>query len=130
MTDPIADMLTRLRNGLASGKDEIRLPHSKLKGAVAKLLAENGYLAAVKVEKDDSRLQLVIQLPSEHLVNAPITEIKRLSRPGRRLYVKATKIPTVKRGRGLVVVSTSQGIMSGQTAKAKQLGGELICEVY
>lgn len=130
MTDPIADMLTRIRNATASGHHEVVLPHSQTKEAVAKVLAASGYLAAVKVAQDGHRRQLTLTLPADRLGGPTISSLKRLSRPGRRLYVKTTKIPTIKYGRGLVIISTSQGLMSGQDAKAKALGGELICEVY
>ena len=128
-TDPIADMLTRIRNGIAVDKQEVVLPHSKAKESVAKILADSGFIKSAKAVTEDKRkvLQLVIRDENE----APkITEIDRLSKPGRRVYVKAGEIPTIRRGRGMVVISTSQGVMSGSSAKAKRLGGELICKVY
>jgi small subunit ribosomal protein S8 len=96
---------------------------------VAKILADNGFLAGVQTKETDGRKQLVITINDEGQP-AKITEISRLSRPGRRMYVKATAIPTVKRGRGLVVISTSRGIMTGRQASIQKLGGELICEIY
>ncbi len=128
-TDPIADMLTRVRNAIMVRKHEVVMPHSKVKQAVAEILKENGFLKDVLVIKASvgKTLKLVINDENE---NAPITEIVRLSKPGRRYYVKAKDIPTVKHGRGIVVVSTSKGIMTGQEAKAKSVGGELICKVY
>ncbi len=129
MTDPIADMLSRIRNAAAGGHEQLSLPHSKAKEAVAKVLAGKGYLAKAEVDKSAERPQLKLTLAAGGL-NPAMTSIKRLSSPGRRLYVKAAKLPTVKFGRGLVVVSTSQGLMTGEEAKAKHLGGELICEVY
>ena len=129
-TDPIADMLTRLRNAMAAGKSEVTMPHSNVKETVAKILAKNGFLSDVKKTKsDDGFVKLQIAINAEG-TSPTITEITRLSRPGRRVYVKAKEIPTVKRGRGIVVVSTSGGIMTGQDAKNKSLGGELICKVY
>jgi small subunit ribosomal protein S8 len=128
-SDPIADMLTRIRNAIAVNSQVISLPHSKLKEQVAKILADNGFIEKVEVNKDGIRKTLTITISAEDQP-AKITEISRLSRPGRRLYVKSPAVPTVKRGRGLVVVSTSSGIMTGAQAKAKNLGGELICEVY
>jgi small subunit ribosomal protein S8 len=118
-SDPIADMLTRVRNAIAVNAAVVEMPHSKLKETVEK----------VNVKEDGIRKSLVITINNED-DSAKITEIKRLSRPGRRTYVKSPAIPTVKRGRGLVVISTSAGIMTGTEAKAKNLGGELICEVY
>jgi small subunit ribosomal protein S8 len=128
-TDPIADMLTRIRNGIAVGKSEVSMPHSKAKETVARILADNGFLNAVKATEEGGRksLQIVISGEAEP---ARITEIARVSRPGRRVYVKADDIPTVRRGRGIVVVSTSRGVMEGQQARSQRLGGELICKVY
>lgn len=128
-TDPIADMLSRIRNAIAVNKTEIALPHSKVKESVAKLLAENRYLDSVDVEDAPvgKTLRLVINQPQ---TNSRITEIQRLSTPGRRYYSKADDIPTVMRGRGIVIVSTSKGMMTGDEAKKQRIGGELICKVY
>lgn len=128
-TDPIADMLTRIRNAIAVNANVVRLPHSKIKETVAKVLVDNGFISAVESQGEGIKKELVITINSEDEISR-ITEISRLSRPGRRLYVKAGAVPTVRRGRGMVVVSTSSGIMTGAEAKAKNLGGELICEVY
>jgi len=129
-TDPIADMLTRVRNAIAVNKSEVALPHSKVKETIAKILVQSDFLTDAKAAKDDSgRKQLVITVAPEG-TNSRITEISRLSRPGRRHYVKAAEIPVVMRGRGIVIVSTSKGIMTGDQARAKNLGGELICKVY
>jgi small subunit ribosomal protein S8 len=129
-TDPIADMLTRIRNAIAVRKHEVSLPHSNLKEAVAKILKDSNFIDGVSVEGDKTgfkQLKLVINTEGS---NARITEIARLSTPGRRLYSSYAEIPTVKRGRGIIIVSTSKGMMSGKDARAKQLGGELICKVY
>lgn len=128
-TDPIADMLTRIRNAIAVNKYEVVLPHSKVKQAVAELLKESGFVKDVKVSeaKIGKSLKVVI---SNELEPARITEIARLSKPGRRYYVAAAEIPSVKSGRGVVIVSTSRGMMTGQQAKAAGIGGELICKVY
>jgi small subunit ribosomal protein S8 len=127
-TDPISDMFTRIRNAIAVNKHEVTMPHSKIKEAVAKILADNGFLSGVEVSGDFFKSLNITINPEE--ANATITEIERLSKPGRRLYVSADKIPTVKRGRGIVIVSTSSGVMTGKEAKAKRLGGELIGQVY
>jgi small subunit ribosomal protein S8 len=127
-TDPIADMFTRIRNAIAVNKHEVSMPHSKIKEAVAKILADNGFLTGVSVNGDGLKT-LNITINAED-ANAAITEIDRLSKPGRRLYVNADKIPTVKRGRGIVIISTSSGVMTGKEARAKRLGGELIGQVY
>lgn len=128
-TDPIADMLTRIRNAILVQKREVSLPHSNIKQAVAELLQKNGFLAGVKVIDASIGKTLVVTINGEG-ENAKITEIKRSSTPGRRLYVAAKDIPTIKRGRGLVVVSTSKGLMTGVEAKAQRIGGELICSIY
>lgn len=128
-TDPIADMLTRIRNAIAVRKTEVSLPHSNVKEAVAKLLKDSGFVDGVAVDKATVGKSLTITINAEG-TNARITEITRLSKPGRREYAGSEKIPTVKRGRGLVIVSTSKGIMSGADAKKQGVGGELICKVY
>lgn len=128
-TDPIADLLTRIRNAISVGKREVSLPHSKLKETIAKELKKAGYLSAVKTETGKPRPTLIITI-NESGTNANITEINRLSTPGRRLYASTTDIPRIKNGRGIVLISTSRGIMTGQQARKARLGGELICKVY
>lgn len=128
-TDPIADMLTRIRNSIAVNAEVVRLPHSKIKETIAKTLVDNNFISRVETEGEGINKELVITLNDES-GPARITEISRLSRPGRRVYVKSGALPTVRNGRGMVVVSTSSGIMTGSEAKSKNLGGELICEVY
>lgn len=128
-TDPIADLLTRIRNAVMVGKTEVRVPSSKLKKVVAEQLKKNNYLADVKVEAGKPRDTLVITInkPGE---NSTINEITRLSKPGRRVYVGADEIPRVKSGRGLVLVSTSKGVITGHEAVKQRLGGELLLKVY
>ena len=128
-TDPIADLLTRIRNAIMVGKSEITVPSSKLKVTVAKELQKAGYLSSVKVESAKPRdiLMVTINKPGE---NATINEIKRLSKPGRRMYVGASDIPKVKSGRGIVLVSTSKGVVTGAEAVKQRLGGELLLSVY
>jgi small subunit ribosomal protein S8 len=128
-TDPIADMLTRIRNAINVGKNQVSLPGSKLKLVVAKELKKAGYLADVKTVKAAPRDEIVITINQDG-TNPTITEISRVSKPGRRVYTKASAIPKVKSGRGIVLISTSQGIMTGREAIKKRLGGELICQVY
>jgi small subunit ribosomal protein S8 len=128
-TDPIADLLTRIRNAVLVGKNEIRVPSSKLKLVIANELKKENYLNEVKVESAKPRDILVITInkPGE---NANITEINRVSKPGRRVYASANDIPRVKNGRGIVLVSTSKGVMPGQKAYKERLGGELLLTVY
>ncbi len=128
-TDPIADMLTRIRNAIAAGKREVRLPSSKVKLTLAKQLKKSGYLAAVNVEKGTPRDTIVITIHDEGK-NPVISEIQRVSTPGRRVYSSAAKIPRIKSGRGILFVSTSKGIMTDSEARRSKLGGELICKVY
>ena len=128
-TDPIADLLTRIRNAIAIGKNEVRVPLSRQKETVAKVLAKSGYLKDVKTEKNSPRDELVILINREG-ENPTITEISRVSKPGRRVYAKSGEIPRVKSGRGVMIISTSRGVMTGREAIKEHLGGELICEVY
>ena len=128
-TDPIADMLTRIRNAIAVRKNEVVLPHSKVKQSVAQLLKESGFITEVSVAEAGvgKSLKIVINQPDQ---NAVITEIVRLSKPGRRVYYASQDIPVIKRGRGVVIVSTSKGMMLGDRARRLGIGGELICKVY
>ncbi len=128
-TDPIADMLARIRNAIGARKNEVSMPHSNIKEAVAKLLQENGFITSVNSEGSgvEKKLILVVYGTDE---NPRITEITRMSKPGRRYYVNSKEIPTIKRGRGMVIVSTSKGVMTGDKAREEHVGGELICKVY
>jgi len=128
-TDPIADLLTRIRNAAMVGKNEVRVPSSKLKKVVAEQLKKNKYLADVKIEAGKPRDTLVITI-NKAGENSNITEITRLSKPGRRVYVGADDIPRVKSGRGLVLISTSKGVITGHEAVKQRLGGELLLKVY
>lgn len=128
-TDAIADMLTRIRNAVQVGKTTVELPHSKIKETIARELVNAGYLKKVNVREAKPRkvLEVIICEPG---TNAAINEIVRVSTPGRRVYAGASDIPKVKSGRGIVLVSTSRGVMTGQRAVRERLGGELICKVY
>ena len=128
-TDPIADLLTRIRNASMVGKNEIRVPSSKLKVAIAKQLKKAKYLTDVKLENTKPRDTLVITI-NQLGENSNITEITRLSKPGRRVYVGASEIPKVKNGRGIVLISTSKGVITGNEAIKQRLGGELLLKVY
>lgn len=128
-TDPIADMLTRIRNAIAVNKREVVLPHSKLKETVANVLVDSNFVDRVEVLPATVGKQLKIVINQED-TNARITSIERVSTPGRRVYVSSSDIPLVQRGRGIVVVSTSKGVMTGTAARKERLGGELICKVY
>ncbi len=128
-TDPIADMLSRIRNAIAVHKHEVDMPYSNIKHAVAAILSDNKYIISSNVDGTGIDKRLVLNISSEQ-ISSPITEISRVSKPGRRVYAKAREIPVVKQGRGLVIMSTPKGVMTGMEAKAKKLGGEVLCEVY
>ncbi|MBQ6510733.1 30S ribosomal protein S8 [Candidatus Saccharibacteria bacterium] len=128
-TDQVADFITRIRNAIMVGKTEIRVPTSKLKLAVAEGLKAAKFIEDVKIEAAKPRdiLHVVINKEGE---NAKINEISKVSKPGRRVYTSANEIPKVKSGRGIVLISTSKGVMSGQEAKKQRLGGEILVKVY
>jgi small subunit ribosomal protein S8 len=128
-TDPIADLLTRIRNAVMVGKNEITVPSSKIKVVVAKQLKKAGYVTAVKIEAGKPRDILVVTI-NEPGENSTINEIKRLSKPGRRVYVSADDIPRVKSGRGIILISTSKGVITGSEARKQRLGGELLLQVF
>lgn len=132
MTDPIADMLSRIRNGALARHDRINLPSSKVKVAVAELLKNEGYVVDVSVAEDAGHptktLTIVLKYGRDR--KSAIDGIKRVSRPGRRIYVRHDAIPTVLHGLGVGVLSTSRGVMSDRDARRQGLGGELLCEVW
>lgn len=134
MTDPIADMLTRIRNSLAVKKTEVVLPYSKIKFALAKILEKEGWIKKTEIfglekeKKEFKQIKVILKYKDD---NQPkIRVIKRISKPGCRIYVKKDKISKVLNGMGINILSTSQGLMTGQEAKEKGLGGELVCEIY
>jgi small subunit ribosomal protein S8 len=130
MTDTIADMLIRIKNAYLARKDTVALPKSKSKLAMANVLLEAGYLSEVSTTKNE-RGQENLLLGLKYINDTPsLTNLKRVSKPGCRVYVNANKIPAVLQGYGLCILSTNQGILAGTTAKAKGLGGELLCEVW
>jgi small subunit ribosomal protein S8 len=114
---------------MAVQKNEVNIPHSKLKEAVATLLKKNGFVQGVAVTDAAVGKTLVVTINSGKTTNY-ISEITRLSKPGRRQYTRANEIPVIKRGRGLVILSTSKGVMTGDDAKKQNIGGELICKVF
>ncbi len=128
-TDQIADLITRIRNAIMVGKTEIRVPTSKLKVAVVEGLKDAGYLYSYDIEKATPRDILHVTI-AEAGKPARITEITKISKPGRRVYAGASEIPVVKSGRGMVLISTSKGIMTGREAKKQHLGGEILVKVY
>ncbi len=128
MSDPIADMLTRIRNAQMVGKATVSMRASKLKASIASVLKDEGYIVDYSVETGP-KAQLMITL--KYYQGRPvIEEINRVSRPGLRIYKQKDELPKVKGGLGIAVVSTSKGVMTGVNAQAQGLGGEVICEVY
>jgi small subunit ribosomal protein S8 len=129
MIDPIADMLTRIRNASRALLPTVAIPHSKMKESLAKILKAEGYVAEVVVEGETTKKAIKLRLKYEGKKGV-IEGIKRISSPGLRNYVGATEIPRVRGGLGVAVVSTSEGVMTGQEARKKNIGGELLCYVW
>jgi len=129
MTDPIADMLTRIRNAALARHDRTEVPASKLKKAVADILKSEGYIADVRPsEGNTDKLTIVLKYGRDRA--SAIDGVRRVSRPGRRVYVKHDRIPRVLSGLGISILSTSHGLMCDRDARKHKLGGELICEVW
>jgi small subunit ribosomal protein S8 len=132
MTDPIADMLTRIRNGNTAMHDEVRMPSSKLKEALAAILKREGYIEGFDVADADDRpgKTLTIRMKYAQDRTRTISGIKRVSKPGLRVYAKADSLPRVLGGLGVAVVSTSQGLMTDREARKSRMGGEVLCFVW
>ena len=129
MSDPIADMLTRIRNAQMAGKASVSMPSSKLKQAVAAVLLEEGYIAGHRVEQDGAKSDLVVDL--KYFQGKPvIAEIQRASRPGLRAYAGKDELPQVRAGLGVAIVSTSKGVMTDRAARSAGVGGEVLCTVF
>jgi len=128
MTDPIADLLTRIRNGQVARKQQVQMPSSKLKKAITQLLLEEGYLSGYGVS-EDTKPQLTITL-KYHQGQPVINQIKRVSRPGLRVYKSKDQLTKVRGGLGIAIISTSKGIMTDRKARSLGYGGEVLCEVF
>ena len=128
-TDQVADLLTRIRNAIKVSKNEILVPTSKLKAGVVEVLAKNGYIASFEVIDGKPRGMLHVII-NEAGADAKINEITKVSKPGRRVYSSAEDLPTIKSGRGMIIVSTSKGLMTGREAKKNRLGGEILVKVW
>ncbi|HXV36310.1 MAG TPA: 30S ribosomal protein S8, partial [Myxococcota bacterium] len=126
----ISDMLTRIRNAGIARKDEATCPFSKQKLAIAKVLAEAGFLGEVRTESRDGHAVLVIEIRYDDRGRPMIDGIRRVSKPGRRIYAGADALPKVRSGLGISVISTSKGILSDEGARAASVGGEVVCEVW
>lgn len=129
MTDPIADMLTRIRNAQMVQKPDVVLPYSKLKNQLAEILRAEGYIASVKTVDEENRQYLQLELKYDRK-QPMIRDIRRISSPGRRVYVPAKRLPYVFDNMGIAIISTSKGLMTNKQARAQKIGGEVICEVF
>ena len=128
MTDPVSDMLTRIRNAAMARHERTRMPASQLKKHIAEILKAEGYIADVRQEEDPRSLTIVLKYGRDR--TSAIDGIKRISRPGRRVYVRHDHIPRVLQGMGVAILSTSRGVMSDKEARRQKVGGELLCEVW
>jgi small subunit ribosomal protein S8 len=130
MTDPIADFLTRIRNGLHAGHDEVVIPHSKMKAELARILQEQGYIEGWSVERARVGEELHVRLKYTESRASVISGLKRVSKPGRRTYVASKDVPRVLGGMGTAIISTSHGLMTGHDARRNGYGGEIVAEVW
>ena len=130
MTDPVADMLTRIRNGLRRRHATVQMPASKLKAEVARVLQEEGFIQGVERVAEDGHTLLRLHLRYQAGEVPMITTIRRVSKPGKRVYVRCTRIPMVMRGMGVAILSTPKGVMTGADSHAQRVGGEILCYVW
>ena len=130
VTDPIADMLTRIRNANQMRYKEVEVPASKIKLEIARILKEEGFIVDYKVKKNNVQNIIVLTLKYGEKKERVITGLKKISKPGLRVYVKAENIPTVLNGLGIAIVSTSKGVMTDKNARKENLGGEILCYIY
>ena len=129
MTDPIADMLTRIRNALMVGHDQVEIPGSVIKGEIARVLTEEGYVESYEITEEGVKKTITVKLKYGPDGKAAVEEIKRISKPSRRVYVGKDDIPRVRGGMGISILSTSSGIMTGVAARSQNIGGEILCTV-
>jgi small subunit ribosomal protein S8 len=130
LTDPISDMLTRIRNANRALHERAEMPTSRLKEEIARLLKEEGYVSDFRVQKGDSFDTLIIDLKYGDNRERVITDLRRVSKPGRRVYARKDRLPRVLGGMGTSILSTSRGVMTGRTAEQEGVGGEVICFVW
>lgn len=130
MTDPIADMLTRMRNAIKAKHSRVDIPASKLKLEIARIMKEEGYINNFVVKGEGIKRVIRIFLRYDTKGTSSITHLSRVSRPGRRVYMNSGEIPRVLGGYGINIVSTSRGVMSGKTARRENVGGEVLAEIY
>jgi small subunit ribosomal protein S8 len=130
MTDPIADFLARMRNGIRARKQRVDCPRSNLKVRIAEILREEGFVDGVTTAEDTKQGMLTVTLRYDGRTGCAITGIRRVSRPGQRKYVPAKDVPKVRNGLGIAILSTSQGLMTDREARKRGVGGEILCEVW
>ena len=130
VTDPIADMLTRIRNANQMRYKEVEVPASKIKLEIARILKETGFIVDYKVQKNDVQDVIVLSLKYGDNKERVITGLKRISKPGLRVYVKANEVPRVLNGLGIAIISTSKGLMTDKSAREQSLGGEVIAYIW
>jgi small subunit ribosomal protein S8 len=130
LTDPVADMLTRIRNALSARHQKVDVPASKLKLEIARILKEEGYVSNFKATEEEGHKVIRIYLKYDNNNDAVISNVARVSRPGCRVYVRRTEIPRVLGGMGINILTTPRGVMTGRQARKQGLGGELLCEVW
>ena len=130
LTDPVADMLTRIRNAISARHQKVDIPASKLKLEIARILKEEGYVSNFKATEEEGHKILRIYLKYSSNNEAVISNVNRVSRPGCRVYVRRTEIPRVLGGMGINILTTPRGVMTGRQARKQGLGGELLCEVW
>lgn len=130
MTDPIADMLTRIRNGALARHDRVEMPHSKLREQLGRVLKSEGFVDDVRVSEGEGPRMLTIVLRYTREKSCAIDGVRRVSAPGRRVYVRHDRIPRVRSGLGVSILSTSRGVMTDKDARRQKVGGELLCEVW
>ena len=130
LTDPIADMLSRIRNANKAMHDQVRMPTSKMKVEIARLLKEEGYIRDFRIEKGESFDTLVVDLKFGRNRERVISGLKRVSKPGRRVYARKDRLPRVLGGMGVAILSTSSGLVTGRTAQERGIGGEVVCFIW
>jgi small subunit ribosomal protein S8 len=130
MTDPIADMLTRIRNANTAHKEEVEIPASRLKEEVARVLAREGYVQGIRLEGDEPKRRIVVEMKYGPDRERTISGLKRVSRPGRRVYADRDHLPRVLGGLGVSILSTSQGLLTDRQAARRGVGGEVLCQVW
>ena len=130
LTDPVSDFLTRVRNAIKARQQKVDVPHSKLKVEIARILKEEGYIANYKATEEEGHKMLRVYLKYSSDNSSPISDLKRVSRPGCRVYVGSKDVPRVLGGLGINIITTPRGVMTGAAARKENVGGEVLCQVW